>query len=54
MKVYNPEFNSEGEVCCSQCPLIDAWRLCSEWSEVHKNICPTKETYAEACKLAGV
>lgn len=61
MKVDNPEIMSDGTVCCDDCPFADEngsmpdkrlRLLCARWDHNHDEICPTLDTYAEACKLA--
>lgn len=48
MKVENPRFNSDGSVRCLECPFSNSHGLC----HAEGRRCPTRESYAEACRIA--
>lgn len=58
MRVENPKFSKSGEVLCHECPLDSDQddSACIMWwyrnAKGRGLICPTAETYAEACAIA--
>lgn len=52
-RVEQPRWDSAGEVECFQCPFeTTSYQLCYRWRKEHQQVCPTAETYSEACRIA--